>query len=425
MKLLERIKLVREAFDLDTCMAICTAKQEFFAEYGTEFKKNGGKDGFAFYYKDNGSDILAIAHMDSVQDKPNFDYAKWQFSGREILMSPWLDDRLGVYTICEWLPKLGIKFDILLTTDEEKGKSTGELFVPDPERKYKWMFQFDRMGNDVVMYQYRNDAALKKLEECGFKTGYGSASDISKMDDLGCLGFNFGIGYENAHSKDAWADLQVATEQVAKFLKFFQKHHREHMVYDKTKKTTTITTYGGYSSYGSNQYKSWNDDHESDFGRRVGGIWYDKLIYDEKTRLYVLNQALYKRYPGTMPPSDRVILQRNSTWNQIAQTPMLDGPWTEAQVLAIAKGDLIIVGEESPKDPLSEPDEPSGGSFTVDHTWDIDEECECHHSRFVHRRLVNRGNVLYADACDFYRCPCTGFRKPESEQRADIVLGGY
>lgn len=424
MKFQERIDKVKEAFDMDALAAVCMAPEVELGKYGTAYHEDGGKSKFAFFYQDNQSDILAIAHMDSVQKDRDFGYAKF-VSGKEKIYSPQLDDRLGVYVITELLPRLGIKTDILLTTDEESGRSTGGMFVPDPEKKYRWMFEFDRTGDDVVMYQYKTEEAFKKLVECGFKTAYGSASDISKMEDLGCLGFNFGVGYQDYHSKDAWFEPSVLYSQVAKFMKFHHKYQSEHMVYDKTAKKSITTYYsesqgdhqwhgmgGSYMSrsMGSNG-ASW-ETFENDQGRRVDGLFFSKLVWDEKTRLFVLNQSLYSRYPDTRPVPDEDILWRNCKSKVGDQYVFEKGiKWTPEEVLMIARGELIIVGGEAQK-PQEATKESQQTKPLPEPVWDRNEPCQCGHAYYVHHRKIygKNGSV---DACDFWHCGCNHFRAAE------------
>lgn len=173
--------------------------------------------------------ILAIAHLDHVADNHQFKAHTAQ-GGDKIVLNGSLDDRLGVYLICDYLPSLGLNYDILLTEGEEIGRSTALHF--ETTKQYNWMFSFDRRGNDVVMYQYDNSESRDHLVKHGFSPALGSFSDIAFLDHLGCIGFNFGTCYYNEHTKNHYANLTLLEKQVSKFAAFFQEFKGVPMPYD-------------------------------------------------------------------------------------------------------------------------------------------------------------------------------------------------
>lgn len=169
------------------------------------------------FYKDNGSKVLAVAHLDSVNDSTHFHHV--EICGKDVILSARCDDRAGAYIILDLLPKLGICVDVLLTTDEEISKSTASDFLP--EKKYNWMFQFDRRLNDVVTYMYDEKKWEESIKLAGFKLGRGSASDISKMEKLEICGMNVGCGYDDEHDPLAHLFVDMMCSQVGLFSKFF------------------------------------------------------------------------------------------------------------------------------------------------------------------------------------------------------------
>lgn len=179
------------------------------------------KDNRVAYFKDNHSKILAVAHLDHVNP------TGFQWSGRieldrAMYFSPYLDDRLGVYTILHVLPALGVNVDILFTMDEENGTSTADLF--STTFKYNWLVEFDRRGEDVVTYRYQDKEWEDKLKSVGFKVGAGTYTDICKLQDLGCKAFNVGVGYENEHNIHSFFVEEVYERQMARFVKFHDKY---------------------------------------------------------------------------------------------------------------------------------------------------------------------------------------------------------
>lgn len=179
-----------------------------------------------YLYIDNGSNVLAIAHRDTVLESPKF---KKTLDGRVIC--PELDDRLGVYIILDLLPKFGVVCDILLTDGEEIGRSTADSFVPPDGKKYNWMFQFDRHGTGVVMYDYHDDTTEQLMKENNFRVERGSFSDICKLEHLGVKGFNFGTAYYNEHTEKCHCIPSQVMEQVRKFVSFYKKYKDTELIH--------------------------------------------------------------------------------------------------------------------------------------------------------------------------------------------------
>lgn len=176
-------------------------------------------DGYAF--KDNGSQVLGVAHLD-VAGSVDPQYRTLYNTAGDKVYSPSLDDRLGIYILLEILPRLGVSPDILITDFEEIGDSTAKNFVT--EKQYNWMFQFDRRGTDVVMYQYHTEYTENLMELFNFEVGYGSFSDICYLDGLGCVGFNFGTAYYNEHTLKSYAVFSELDRQVEKFIAFYNQY---------------------------------------------------------------------------------------------------------------------------------------------------------------------------------------------------------
>lgn len=206
------VERVRAAFDPDALGRICAL--EDFGDYAPPTVLPGR--GRYLHHRDNGSDLLAVAHLDSVQQDRRC--AVVDTAGGRLAVSGVLDDRLGAYVVLELLPRLGVVADWLLTTDEEVGDSTAAEF--DTDKRYHWMFQFDRGGTDVVMYDYETAELVRLVESTGARVGLGSFSDICFLDHLGCAGFNWGVGYRDYHSPRAHAWLDDTFTMVARFLRF-------------------------------------------------------------------------------------------------------------------------------------------------------------------------------------------------------------
>jgi hypothetical protein len=206
------------AFDEDALIRVC--EMHDFSEYAPRYELEPWPDGDErfFHYQDNGSDILAVAHLDHVQGDGTCHVINTPAG--QLAVSGALDDRLGAYVILELLPRLGIKCDWLLTTDEEMGATTASAF--DAPKDYNWIIEFDRGGTDVVMYDFETPELVDLVEEAGARVGIGSYSDICELEYLGCAAINWGVGYEDYHSPRAHAWLEDTFRMVEKFMRFHE-----------------------------------------------------------------------------------------------------------------------------------------------------------------------------------------------------------
>lgn len=242
---------------------ICRMKIKDFHPYGEKYTT---KDG-VFYYKDNGADILAVAHLDSVLGFHHFQVLKLSTDTKIFCSS--LDDRLGAYVILKYLSKLGLKYDILLTEGEEKGASTAAWFNPPPGKKYKWMFSFDRKGTGAVTYQYRSMDLLNRLRDVGLSHEMGSFSDICFLEHLNCKGINFGVGYQDYHAIDAWASKKDLLSQISAFIRFYRNNANEELFH--MGKFNTFSLYDGFS-YNPSSKSELFDEYEY----RAGMLFYEE-----------------------------------------------------------------------------------------------------------------------------------------------------
>lgn len=256
--------------------------------WGTVTQTKNGQ----YIYKDNGSKILGIAHLDSVVTKPYFDVVNRDENG-SVCYAPQLDDRLGAYTIACLLPSLGIQCDVLLTEGEEHGASTGAFFEPPVDKQYNWMFQFDRTGADVVMYQYDSPANRELLRSVGLVPADGSFSDIAMMEHLGVCGFNVGCAYANYHSIWAYFDIGVYKTQVLKFTEFYKRYSETLLPWVATAQTNSRLYHGwGYTDEDDWQWDERNGWHKPvkksykrDNRNKDGQLWCDvcgKGIYGSR-----------------------------------------------------------------------------------------------------------------------------------------------
>jgi len=174
-----------------------------------------------YIHIDNGSSVLYVAHLDTVQELNEIYQIR---IGAKSIQASGLDDRLGVY-LAFMLNELGMKGDILLTDHEEIGCSTAKYFKTN--KKYNWVCELDRGGEDFVTYGEENKRFINLLLETGAERGLGSYSDISvlELDNHPCM-FNLGIGYYRPHSLNSFARIPQLLNNVNRFKEFYERYHK-------------------------------------------------------------------------------------------------------------------------------------------------------------------------------------------------------
>lgn len=320
-------KRVRRNFTQRDLKRVCEMKEtEFGDAYGldTYIIQERASDNF-YFYKDNGSNILAVAHLDTViaHDRRTATFVNTEAG--PVVFSGALDDRLGAYTILELLPRLGLKFDILLTVGEESGRSTAEYFEAPEGKEYHWMIEFDRGGTDVVMYQYDDSELRSLVRSSGARPADGIFSDISYMEHLEIKGLNWGVGYRDYHGPRGHAWLEDYWMMIGHFIKFHDANKDTYLPHDRTQRDTWYG--GGGSRWGSTGGSLWD---VSDYGSD-NKPWWDAEEGDAPVA----------------PPRDR---SEEPWWEN-------EDLWTDEHWDAYLNGGLNAVKELEP---------PPGVDFTID-----------------------------------------------------------
>ena len=243
------LKRVYGNFVESNLIDICEREIPDFAIFG-EARYFGNLPDDLYIYQDNGADILGVAHLDTVQQFRHASIVRTKM-GEPLVFSPGLDDRLGAWVILDLLPRLGVKSDWLLTTGEETGSSTAAEFakhhVNSNGKHYNWLYQFDRTGTDVVMYDYDTPHLRSLLRSVGMQPASGSFSDICSMEQMRSAGFNVGVGYEDYHSPRAYAWLSDTFSQVARFVDFYRRYGSRSIPH--TPRPPRTTYYSGVRKY--------------------------------------------------------------------------------------------------------------------------------------------------------------------------------
>ena len=153
--------------------------------------------------------VALVAHMDTVFKLPPEQIYFDRQQG--VLWSPdglGADDRAGVFLILKIVQvmKKNRKPTIIFTTDEEYGCVGAyqlTLNMPQAPWDLKYIIELDRRGQiDCVFYDDINEKFAEYVETFGFKTDWGTLSDISIIcPTWGISGVNLSVGYEDEHQE--------------------------------------------------------------------------------------------------------------------------------------------------------------------------------------------------------------------------------
>ncbi len=282
--------------DLNELERRCCVPSSDYLKEGVKLEAKGND---LLIHKDRNAKVLAVAHLDWVGiRKPWFAYAVTS-KGKRLCFNNRLDDRLGAYIALDYLPKLGVECDVLLTDNEEKGRSTAADFKTDKE--YNWIFQFDRRGDDVVLYNYATDPYEKLLRDAGFHIGQGSYTCIRELESLGVLGFNVACGYYRNHCEDSYCDLAVVDKQVDKFLKFYEVNKDTKLPVDPKAKKETYWNGGGYYKGNTRDraisiggYSGNNHNSDQCDGCFMWMAWGELMRYGDQSYCSTCRKVLYR-----------------------------------------------------------------------------------------------------------------------------------
>lgn len=204
-----------------------------------------GKDD-PYLHIDRGGRILCVAHIDTVfdyrwsdvvsKDNQNSDRA-FMVRLNNIIISPLLDDRIGVFTAERFASSNNE--DLLITDDEERVLSTASLFLQqhlDRIKQYNWIVEFDRRGTTPVTYgnYFECDEMIAAVESVWKRIDHGSYTDIVELVGAGVGAFNVGIGYHNEHTLVSYLDISEYKLAVERFKTFYSKYRKTRFRFDPT-----------------------------------------------------------------------------------------------------------------------------------------------------------------------------------------------
>ena len=224
-----------------TLTDVLTADRWWFAQFGESLIKDLPTR--HLIYQDNGADILAVGHIDTVDNHRSTQteagleaHNKTMDLAKHYQTGPQLDDRLGVWALLSVLPEF-MNYDILLTDNEEIGQSTAADFEPPNGKAYHWIFELDRRKDGCVLYQYGSKKWNKELTKAGFRIDRGSFSDIGYLEHLGVQAVNVGIGYDHEHTLACDWDIDIMREQLKKLVSFYERNKDKRYAYNRARTT--------------------------------------------------------------------------------------------------------------------------------------------------------------------------------------------
>lgn len=168
--------------------------------------------------------VALVAHADTVFKAPpsieNFFYDQ----EKDVIWNPdgaGADDRAGIFAITWILKTTQYRPHIIITTGEEKGCiGAGKLIAAMHifPRDLRFLVQLDRRGRtDSVFYDCDNVDFENYVNQFGFKTEWGSFSDISVLAPTWKVAaVNLSIGYVDEHNEIERLHVDWMFETIAK-----------------------------------------------------------------------------------------------------------------------------------------------------------------------------------------------------------------
>ncbi len=168
--------------------------------------------------------VLLIAHLDTVHKYPPAIICYSQ-DGQYIMSPQGIggDDRCGVWMIMQILRD--VHCHVMFCEDEEKyGRGIRKHKNCHTPIKVNYIVELDRKGaNEAVFYGCRNQSFINFILSFGFKKTRGTFSDISILAPrLKTAAINISCGYENAHEKYEYIDIQAMKKNTERLIELIQ-----------------------------------------------------------------------------------------------------------------------------------------------------------------------------------------------------------
>lgn len=221
--------------------------------------------------------VMLLAHLDTVHHQPVKTICR--SDNGNILMSPegiGGDDRCGVYALVTAHERAQVKPWLLFTCDEEVGGVGANAFcfehskgkMPKGLDELKALIEIDRKGrDDAVYYECANTEFEDYITSKGFKTAFGSFSDISVVaPELGVAAVNLSSGYYNAHTQHEYINRKQLNTTIRKVVEIIADAAKPGFQKYEYIESMGFSRYGGWyygGGWGDDDY--WPLSKEDDF----------------------------------------------------------------------------------------------------------------------------------------------------------------
>lgn len=205
-----QLETMHKIFKSSESKLYASLKKTLEGLYNSEDIITGGEGPTKYLYAKGTMPVLLVAHLDTVHRELcthiNYEFIKTSEGLVTSLTSPegiGGDDRCGVILILSLLFRGNIRPHVVFTCGEETGGHGARQFTKDIKSlDVNCIVEFDRKGKtDVVCYSDSNSELTKALEKHGFRSSFGSFSDISIIaPHYGISAVNLSSGYYNAHT---------------------------------------------------------------------------------------------------------------------------------------------------------------------------------------------------------------------------------
>lgn len=272
------------------------------------------RDGYL--YAEGDIPVMLVAHMDTVHKECVDEIF---ISNKNNISSPQGiggDDRCGVYSILSLIENTGFRPYIVFTEDEEIGCVGAEKFarqLSDYDIDINFIIEIDRKGaNDAVYYECENLEFEEFISDYGFKTNFGSFSDISVIaPELGVAAVNLSSGYYNAHTTDEFINLDdlnatiyrlslivsdVASGNTQKY-EYVEALYSWHNYYNKGQHSVWDDyDYDDYNRDFNSPYSNSLDDNtyiEGDFCPEDVAMFYEEIVFKDYINVFPLDLSKF------------------------------------------------------------------------------------------------------------------------------------